>query len=95
MAFLMGSLAPAVIGWMNDHMSMRTGFASLGWFYLVGALVLVPALVRFFWRDYIGDEEKKNRKAQHEETFEDAVLRNVARACARKVGDPEKNTGRL
>jgi len=59
MAFLMGSLAPAVIGWMNDHMSMRTGFASLGWFYLVGALVLVPALVRFFWRDYIGDEEKQ------------------------------------
>ena len=57
MAFLMGSLAPAVLGWMNDHMSMRSGFASLGWFYLAGALVLLPALVWLFKRDYIADGE--------------------------------------
>ena len=57
MAFLMGSFAPATLGWMNDHMSMRSGFASLGWFYLAGALVLLPALVWLFKRDYIADGE--------------------------------------
>ncbi len=55
MAFLMGSLAPAVLGWMSDHMSMRAGLASLGAFYFLGALVLLPALVWFFKRDYIAD----------------------------------------
>ena len=59
MAFLMGSLAPTVIGWMNDHMSMRTGFASLGWFYLVGALVLVPALIWLFRKDYVAEVEER------------------------------------
>lgn len=59
LAFLMGSLAPAVIGWMNDHMSMRAGFASLGWFYLVGAFVLVPALIWLFRKDYVADEERQ------------------------------------
>ncbi len=54
MAFLMGSLAPAVLGWMSDNMSMRTGIASLGAFYFVGALFLVPALVWFFRKDYVG-----------------------------------------
>ena len=53
MAFLMGSFAPAVLGWMNDHLSMRTGFASLGLFYLVGAIMLVPAIFRYFAGDYV------------------------------------------
>lgn len=54
MAFLMGSLAPAVLGWMNDHMSMRTGLASLGAFYLAGATILLPAVIWFFRKDYVG-----------------------------------------
>ena len=53
MAFLMGSLAPAVLGWMSDHMSMRTGLASLGAFYFVGALVLLPAMIWFFHKDRV------------------------------------------
>lgn len=53
MAFLMGSLAPAVLGWMSDHMSMRAGLASLGVFYLVGAVVLIPAIIWFFERDRV------------------------------------------
>lgn len=53
MAFLMGSLAPAVLGWMSDHMSMRAGLASLGAFYLAGALVLLPAMIWFFNRDRV------------------------------------------
>jgi sugar phosphate permease len=55
MAFLMGSFAPAVLGWMNDHLSMRTGFASLGWFYMAGAIVLIPAIFRYFAGDYVGE----------------------------------------
>ena len=54
MAFLMGSLAPVVLGWMSDHLSMRAGIASLGAFYLVGALTLLPALIWFFRKDYTG-----------------------------------------
>ena len=53
-AFLMGSLAPVVLGWMGDHMSMRTGIASLGAFYFAGGLVLLPAMVWFFRKDYVG-----------------------------------------
>ena len=53
MAFLMGSLAPVVLGWMSDHMSMRAGIASLGAFYLVGAIVLLPAMFWFFKRDRV------------------------------------------
>ena len=58
LAFLMGSLAPAVLGWMNDHMSMRSGFASLGWFYLAGVAVLLPAIFRYFRRDCIIESEE-------------------------------------
>jgi MFS family permease len=53
MAFLMGSLAPVVLGWMSDRMSMRTGIASLGAFYFVGAAVLLPAMIWFFERDRV------------------------------------------
>ncbi|MBQ6915336.1 MAG: hypothetical protein IJQ65_06405, partial [Kiritimatiellae bacterium] len=51
MAFVMGSFAPAVLGWMGDVMSMRAAFASLGAFYLAGAAVLLPALIWFFEKD--------------------------------------------
>ena len=53
MAFVIGSMAPAVLGWISDHASMRAAIASLGWFYLVGAVILVPAIFRYFKRDYI------------------------------------------
>ena len=51
MAFVMGSFAPAVLGWMGDMMSMRAAFASLGAFSLAGAAVLLPALIWFFEKD--------------------------------------------
>ena len=54
MAFLMGSLAPAVLGWMSDRLSMRAGLASLGAFYFAGAVMLLPAIIRFFRKDYVG-----------------------------------------
>ena len=52
-AFVFGSFAPAVLGWMGGTFSMRTAFASLGAFYLLGAAILVPAIVRYFKADYI------------------------------------------
>jgi len=52
-AFVFGSAAPAVLGWMSQHFSLRTGFLSLSAFYLAGALVLLPAIFRFFKKDYI------------------------------------------
>ena len=54
MAFLMGSLAPAVLGWMSDRLSMRAGIASLGAFYFFGAILLLPAMIWFFGKDYVG-----------------------------------------
>jgi len=57
LAFVIGAFAPVVMGWMNDSFSIRAGMASLSGFYLLGALVLVPARLWFFKRDYIGYEE--------------------------------------
>ena len=57
MAFLIGSLSPTMIGWMSERMSMRTGIMSLGAFYLLGALILMPAQLWFFKKDRIVNEE--------------------------------------
>ena len=57
MAFLMGSFSPIVIGWMSEHMSMRLGLMSIGAFYLMGAVILLPAQIWFFRKDWIGNEK--------------------------------------
>ena len=57
MAFLMGSFSPIIIGWMSEHMSMRLGLMSIGVFYLAGAIILVPAQIWFFKKDWIGNEK--------------------------------------
>jgi len=57
MAFLMGSLSPIIIGWMSEHMSMRLGLMSIGAFYLMGAVILLPAQIWFFRKDWIGNEK--------------------------------------
>ena len=54
-AFVFGSMGPAVLGWMSEHLSMRAGLMSLSVFFAAGALVLLPALFVFFRRDYVGD----------------------------------------
>lgn len=58
-AFVFGSAGPAVLGWVSDHFSMRTGLASLSFFFLAGALILLPALLWFFKRDYIPEVAEK------------------------------------
>jgi sugar phosphate permease len=57
MAFLIGSLSPVVIGWMSERMSMRAGLMSLGGFFLAGALILLPAQIWLFKKDWLGNEK--------------------------------------
>jgi len=54
LAFVFGSLAPVALGWVKDHFSMSAGLASLSGFFLVGALFIVIARVRFLKNDYEG-----------------------------------------
>ena len=52
-AFIFGSAAPTILGWMSGNFSLRTGFLSLTIFSLMGALVLMPAIFKYFKHDYI------------------------------------------
>ena len=52
-AATMGSAAPTVLGWIGDHASLRSGFASLSLFYLVGALAIAAARVFFLEKEYV------------------------------------------
>lgn len=40
------------------------GFASLCVFYLLGAAVLVPAIAKFFKRDYIGGDPQSSQESE-------------------------------
>ncbi len=53
LAFAVGSLAPAVLGWIHDAFSLRLGLATLSVFFLLGALVLLPARLFTFKRDLV------------------------------------------
>ena len=49
--YLFGSLAPAVLGWMSQSFTLRTGFVSLTAFVSIGAVLLVIARIVFLRRD--------------------------------------------
>ena len=51
-AFLFGSLSSTVLPWIQNALGKSDGLASLGAFYLVGALVILLARVCFLRRDY-------------------------------------------
>jgi len=55
-AFLIGSFAPAVLGWLGGTFSLRMAFALLGIFYIVAAALTAVARIWFFKRDYIREE---------------------------------------
>jgi len=54
LAFVFGAIAPVVLGWVKDHFSMSVGLASLAFFFLAGALVILVARLKFLSRDYEG-----------------------------------------
>ena len=53
-AFIFGSSSSTVLGWMKGRFGMQTGLASLAGFYLVGALVILVARLRYLKKDYEG-----------------------------------------
>lgn len=57
-AFIVGSLAPTVLGSMKmkEGMGLSVGIASLSWFYLFGAACVFVALRFFLRRDFVEPE---------------------------------------
>lgn len=52
-AFIVGSLAPTVLGWMKMHAGLAVGISSLAWCYLFGAVCIFVALRFFLRRDFV------------------------------------------
>ncbi len=52
-AFIIGSFAPPVLGWMRQHLSMEAGFSSLAIFYLAGAVFIVIARIFYLKKDFV------------------------------------------
>lgn len=51
-AFIIGSAAPVILGWMKSRMGLGVGLSSLGFVYLLSAALVFIALKFFFPRDY-------------------------------------------
>jgi nitrate/nitrite transporter NarK len=56
-AFIVGSLAPGVLGVMKTRVGLSAGLSSLAWFYLFGAACVLIAMLFFLRRDYVGPAE--------------------------------------
>lgn len=52
-AFIIGSFAPPVLGWMSQQLSMKAGFSSLAIFYLLGAAFIVIARIFYLKKDFV------------------------------------------
>jgi MFS family permease len=53
-AFIIGSLAPVVLGWMKMRVGLAVGLSSLSYCYLIGAVCVFAAVKCCFRRDYVG-----------------------------------------
>lgn len=51
-AFVIGSFAPAVLGFLGGHFSLGTAFSALGGFYLLAAALTLVARFAFLKKDY-------------------------------------------
>lgn len=52
-AFVVGSSAPTILGWMKIRVGLATGLSSLAWCYLFGAVCIFIAMKFFLRRDYV------------------------------------------
>lgn len=52
-AFIVGSLAPTVLGYMKPRIGLGAGLSFLAWFYLFGAVCIFVAARFFLRRDYV------------------------------------------
>ena len=55
LAFVMGSAGPFTLGLLSERLCLGAAIASLSVFFLAGALILMPAVFKYFKHDYIGD----------------------------------------
>lgn len=58
-AFVFGSAGPFLLGLLGGCFSMRIAIASLCVFYLAGAITLLPAIFKYFIRDYVREGQVK------------------------------------
>jgi MFS family permease len=58
-AFVIGSLAPTVLGAMKSRVGLATGLSSLAWCYLFGAVCVFVAMKFFLRRDYVQTAAKQ------------------------------------
>lgn len=58
-AFVFGSLAPTVLGWLSGRFTLRMGFASLTAFEVIGVALLVFARLRYLQGDMLVLERKE------------------------------------
>ena len=54
-AFIVGALSPVILGWVKTVAGLDMGFASLGYFYLFGALCIFASLKFSFNKDFVPD----------------------------------------
>ncbi len=52
-AFVFGSMSPALLGYIRDHSTLSMGMTSLGVFYFTGGLLVFIARKFFFAKDYV------------------------------------------
>lgn len=60
-AFLFGSMAPAVLGWVSQNFTLRVGLVSLTAFVAVGVALLVIARLQFLNGDFLCVEQKTEK----------------------------------
>ncbi len=54
-AFVVGSVAPVIMGWMKSRVGLAAGLSSLAGFYLFGAICILVAVLFFLKRDYVSN----------------------------------------
>jgi len=57
-AFVAGSVAPTILGWMKTRSGLGAGLSSLAAFYAFGAVCILVAMVFFLKGDYVAEEGK-------------------------------------
>lgn len=56
-AFVVGSAAPTMLGWMKTRAGLAAGMSSLAWFYVFGAACILIAIIFFRRRDALATAE--------------------------------------
>ncbi len=51
-AFVVGAFAPLILGWVKESWGLAVGISSLGYVYLLSALIILFAQYMFFQNDY-------------------------------------------